>query len=74
MSGRESYSTISEPVLQRPESVKMDARDINGARFTVNLQDILFFDRMTEGVLESISEQLQALEKKYEDKNRTSKS
>ncbi|KAL6135788.1 hypothetical protein ACLB2K_068013 [Fragaria x ananassa] len=69
--------------VQRPESVKIDARDISGARFTVNLsglparvfqhefdhlQGILFFDRMTEGVLESISEQLQALEKKYEDK------
>ncbi|KAL6136292.1 hypothetical protein ACLB2K_061588 [Fragaria x ananassa] len=69
--------------LKRPESVKIDARDISGARFTVNLsglparvfqhefdhlQGILFFDRMTEGVLESISEQLQALEKKYEDK------
>ncbi|KAK9925317.1 hypothetical protein M0R45_033645 [Rubus argutus] len=68
--------------VQRPESVKIDARDINGARFTVNLsglparvfqhefdhlQGILFFDRMTEGVLESISDQLQALEKKYED-------
>ncbi|KAI5341185.1 hypothetical protein L3X38_020459 [Prunus dulcis] len=67
----------------RPESVKIDARDINGARFTVNLsglparvfqhefdhlQGILFFDRMSEGVLETICAQLQALEKKYEDK------
>ncbi|GMN42528.1 hypothetical protein TIFTF001_011729 [Ficus carica] len=68
--------------VQRPESVKIDARDINGARFTVNLsglparvfqhefdhlQGVLFFDRMTEGVLEGIHAQLQALEKKYEE-------
>ncbi|WCJ21044.1 peptide deformylase 1B [Euphorbia peplus] len=67
----------------RPETLKVDARDINGARFTVNmvelparvfqhefdhLQGILFFDRMTEDVLQSISPQLQALEKKYEDR------
>lgn len=26
--------------LQRPESVKIDARDINGARFTVNLSGL----------------------------------
>ncbi|PNT58272.1 hypothetical protein POPTR_001G346700v4 [Populus trichocarpa] len=69
--------------VKRPESVKIDARDINGARFTVNLsglparvfqhefdhlQGILFFDRMTEEVLDSIRPGLQALEKKYEDK------
>ncbi|KAB5521078.1 hypothetical protein DKX38_025397 [Salix brachista] len=69
--------------VKRPESVKIDARDINGARFTVNLsglparvfqhefdhlEGILFFDRMTEEVLDSIREGLQALEKKYEDK------
>ncbi|KAG6790112.1 hypothetical protein POTOM_006259 [Populus tomentosa] len=109
--------------VKRPESVKIDARDINGARFTVNLSGlparvfqhefdhlqnydnsladmhvegpiiperscptqtssfinedfrkcfvrggILFFDRMTEEVLDSIRPGLQALEKKYEDK------
>lgn len=69
--------------VERPESVKIDARDIKGARFTVNLsglparvfqhefdhlQGILFFDRMTDEVLDSIRVQLQALEKKYEDK------
>ncbi|KAG8634999.1 hypothetical protein MANES_17G113300v8 [Manihot esculenta] len=69
--------------VERPESVKIDARDINGARFTVNLsglparvfqhefdhlQGILFFDRMTEEVLDSIRGDLQALENKYEDK------
>ncbi|KAM6548725.1 hypothetical protein CsatB_020401 [Cannabis sativa] len=69
--------------VRRPESVKIDARDINGARFSVNLsglparvfqhefdhlEGVLFFDRMTEEVLSSISTQLQALEKKYEDR------
>ncbi|PON52496.1 Formylmethionine deformylase [Parasponia andersonii] len=69
--------------VRRPESVKIDAQDINGARFTVNLsglparvfqhefdhlEGVLFFDRMTEEVLDSIRTQLQALEKKYEDK------
>ncbi|KAF8399686.1 hypothetical protein HHK36_015557 [Tetracentron sinense] len=69
--------------VERPESLKIDARDITGARFTVNLsglparvfqhefdhlQGILFCDRMTEEVLDSIRAELQALEKKYEDK------
>ncbi|XVE83978.1 hypothetical protein DITRI_Ditri16bG0132300 [Diplodiscus trichospermus] len=69
--------------VERPESVKIDAQDINGARFTVDLsglparvfqhefdhlQGILFFDRMTDDVLDSIRAQLEALEKKYEDK------
>ncbi|KAK3183583.1 hypothetical protein Dsin_030869 [Dipteronia sinensis] len=69
--------------VQRPESVKIDAKDINGAKFSVSLSDlparvfqhefdhlqgVLFFDRMTEEVLDSIRVQLQALEKKYEDK------
>ncbi|XP_052197790.1 peptide deformylase 1B, chloroplastic/mitochondrial [Diospyros lotus] len=69
--------------VERPESVKIDARDITGARFVVNLaglparvfqhefdhlQGILFFDRMTEEVLDGIQAELQALEKKYEDK------
>ncbi|KAE8021527.1 hypothetical protein FH972_007410 [Carpinus fangiana] len=69
--------------VERPESVKIDARDVKGARFTVSLsglparifqhefdhlQGTLFFDRMTDEVLDSIRVQLQALEKKYEDK------
>ncbi|XP_057491192.1 peptide deformylase 1B, chloroplastic/mitochondrial [Actinidia eriantha] len=69
--------------VERPESVKIDARDITGARFLVNLsglparvfqhefdhlQGVLFFDRMTEEVIDSIRAELQALEKKYEDK------
>lgn len=69
--------------VQRPESVKIDAQDINGARFTIDLselparvfqhefdhlQGILFFDRMTDEVLDSICKQLEELEKKYENK------
>ncbi|XP_022989167.1 peptide deformylase 1B, chloroplastic [Cucurbita maxima] len=69
--------------VQRPESVKIDARDISGTRFMVNLsglparvfqhefdhlQGVLFFDRMTDEVLDTIRPQLQALEKKYEDR------
>ncbi|XP_039045676.1 peptide deformylase 1B, chloroplastic/mitochondrial-like [Hibiscus syriacus] len=65
--------------VERPESVKIDAQDINGAKFTVDLselparvfqhefdhlQGILFFDRMTDEVLDSIRGQLEALEKK----------
>ncbi|MBA0840600.1 hypothetical protein Goarm_003173, partial [Gossypium armourianum] len=60
--------------FQRPESVKIDAQDINGARFTIDLselparvfqhefdhlQGILFFDRMTDEVLDSICKQLE---------------
>ncbi|XP_030544732.1 peptide deformylase 1B, chloroplastic/mitochondrial-like [Rhodamnia argentea] len=67
--------------VQRPESVKIDALDISGARFTVSLsglparvfqhefdhlQGIVFSDRMTEQVLDSIHAELEALEKKYE--------
>ncbi|KGN59682.1 peptide deformylase 1B, chloroplastic [Cucumis sativus] len=69
--------------VERPESIKIDARDISGTRFMVNLsglsarvfqhefdhlQGTLFFDRMTDEVLETIRPQLQALEKKYEDR------
>ncbi|KAF5740380.1 Polypeptide deformylase putative isoform 1 [Tripterygium wilfordii] len=69
--------------VERPETVKIDAWDINGDRFTVNLsglparvfqheydhlQGILFFDRMSEQVLDSIRTELQALEMKYEEK------
>ncbi|XP_027093166.1 peptide deformylase 1B, chloroplastic isoform X1 [Coffea arabica] len=67
--------------VERPDSVTIDAQDISGKRFAFNLtglparvfqheydhlQGILFFDRMTDEVLESISADLQALEKKYE--------
>ncbi|CAA7410288.1 unnamed protein product [Spirodela intermedia] len=69
--------------VERPASVKIDARDVTGARFTANLSELparvfqheydhlqgtLFFDRMTEDVLDSIRPALQALEKKYEDR------
>ncbi|GMH05554.1 hypothetical protein Nepgr_007394 [Nepenthes gracilis] len=68
--------------VERPLSIKIDARDITGSKFTVNLsglpsrvfqhefdhlQGVLFFERMTEEVLERISAELEALEKKYED-------
>ncbi|PKI79192.1 hypothetical protein CRG98_000484 [Punica granatum] len=60
--------------VQRPESVKIDAHDISGARFTFDLsglparvfqhefdhlKGIVFFDRMTEEVVESIRADLQ---------------
>ncbi|KAK1301731.1 hypothetical protein QJS10_CPB12g00168 [Acorus calamus] len=59
---------------ERPASVKIDARNINGEKFSVSLSDlparvfqhefdhlqgILFFDRMTDDVLESIRPDLQ---------------
>lgn len=68
--------------VKRPESVKIDARDVKGTRFSVSLsglparifqhefdhlQGILFFERMTDEVLDSIRGQLQALEMKYEE-------
>lgn len=77
-----SFPGINADVV-RPETVKIDARDIKGARFTVSLSDlparvfqhefdhlqgILFFDRMSDEVLDSIRTELQALEKKYEEK------
>ncbi|CAN7068152.1 hypothetical protein BRARA_J02006 [Brassica rapa] len=67
----------------RPQSVKIDARDITGARFSISLsrlparifqheydhlEGVLFFDRMTDDVLDTIREELEALEKKYEEK------
>ncbi|KAL8167138.1 hypothetical protein V2J09_008637 [Rumex salicifolius] len=69
--------------VKRPESIKIDARDISGSRFTMNLSElparvfqheydhlegILFFERMTEEVLNSIRSNLQALEMEYEAK------
>ncbi|KAL0014335.1 hypothetical protein SO802_001404 [Lithocarpus litseifolius] len=77
-----SFPGICADVV-RPETVKIDAWDIKGARFTVSLSDlparvfqhefdhlqgILFFDRMSDEVLDSIRTELQALEKKYEEK------
>ncbi|KAH1193316.1 Peptide deformylase 1B, chloroplastic [Glycine max] len=81
ITGSHPFVGISGSRSFRPESVKIDARDINGTRFSVNLSDlparifqhefdhlqgILFFERMTEEVLDSICGQLQALETKYE--------
>lgn len=68
--------------VERPDSVKIDAQDITGERFAFNLTGlparvfqheydhllgILFFDRMSDEVLDSIRADLQALEKKYEE-------
>ncbi|TQD98083.1 hypothetical protein C1H46_016348 [Malus baccata] len=79
----DNLKNLVDEMFDRPETVKIDARDIKGARFTVSLsglparvfqhefdhlQGVLFFDRMSEGVLETICAQLQALEKKYEDR------
>lgn len=67
--------------VKRPDSIKGDARDIMGARFSFtlselparvfqhefdHLQGILFFERMTDEVLDTIRADLQALETKYE--------
>ncbi|CAA2997117.1 peptide deformylase 1B, chloroplastic [Olea europaea subsp. europaea] len=69
--------------VERPDSLKVDAQDVAGARFKVNLsglparvfqheydhlQGILFFDKMSDEVLDSIREDLQAMEKRYEEK------
>ncbi|KAD5508544.1 hypothetical protein E3N88_16247 [Mikania micrantha] len=77
-----SFPGINADVL-RPEAVKVDAQDITGAKFAVslsrlpsrlisydfiNLQGILFFDRMTAEVVDSIRAELLALEQKYEDR------
>ncbi|KAL6842731.1 hypothetical protein ACP4OV_027575 [Aristida adscensionis] len=67
----------------RPENVKIDAQDVTGAKIKVklsglparvfqhefdHLQGVLFFDRMTMDVLESIREGLKNLEKNYEER------
>lgn len=69
--------------IERPESVKIEARDITGARFSISLsglpsrvfqhefdhlQGTLFFERMAEDVLDSVRPRLKALEKKYEER------
>lgn len=69
--------------VDRPESVKIDARDVTGKKFVAHLSELparvfqhefdhlegfLFFERMTDEVLQTISAELKALEKKYEDK------
>ncbi|KAM0022648.1 putative peptide deformylase [Helianthus debilis subsp. tardiflorus] len=67
-----SFPGINADVV-RPEAVKVDAQDITGAKFSVSLsrlpsRGILFFDRMTAEVVESIRAELLALEQKYEDR------
>ncbi|TKW15574.1 hypothetical protein SEVIR_5G246800v4 [Setaria viridis] len=66
----------------RPESVKIEAQDVTGAKIKVKLSGlparvfqhefdhllgILFFDRMTMDVLETVRDELKNLEKKYEE-------
>ncbi|KAH6821183.1 peptide deformylase 1B [Perilla frutescens var. hirtella] len=70
--------------VKRPDSLKVSAQDITGARFEMNLtelparvfqheydhlQGILFFDRMSDEVLDTIRAELLALEKEYEEKS-----
>ncbi|XP_024970365.1 peptide deformylase 1B, chloroplastic/mitochondrial [Cynara cardunculus var. scolymus] len=77
-----SFPGINADVV-RPEAVKVDAQDITGAKFSVSLsrlparvfqhefdhlEGILFFDRMTGEVVDSIRSELLALEQKYEDR------
>ncbi|XP_076942597.1 peptide deformylase 1B, chloroplastic/mitochondrial-like [Bidens hawaiensis] len=77
-----SFPGINADVV-RPEAVKVDAQDITGAKFSVSLsrlpsrvfqhefdhlEGILFFDRMTAEVVNSIRAELLALEQKYEDR------
>ncbi|KAI3793937.1 hypothetical protein L1987_36560 [Smallanthus sonchifolius] len=77
-----SFPGINADVV-RPEAVKVDAQDITGAKFSVSLsclpsrvfqhefdhlEGILFFDRMTGEVVDSIRAELLALEQKYEDR------
>ncbi|KAK9061712.1 hypothetical protein SSX86_018895 [Deinandra increscens subsp. villosa] len=76
-----SFPGINADVV-RPEAVKVDAQDISGANFSVSLsrlpsrvfqhefdhlEGVLFFDRMTAEVVDSIRAELMALEQKYED-------
>ncbi|CAN6453107.1 unnamed protein product [Victoria cruziana] len=67
--------------VERPAAIKVDAQDITGSKFSISLkglparvfqhefdhlQGILFFERMSQEVLDSIRQSLQDLEKKYE--------
>lgn len=68
--------------VERPDSLKVDAEDITGAKFELNLTGlparvlqheydhllgILFFDRMSDEVVDSIRVDLQAMEMSYEE-------
>ncbi|KAL4577174.1 hypothetical protein LXL04_013278 [Taraxacum kok-saghyz] len=58
-----SFPGINADVV-RPEAVKVDAQDITGEKFS----GVLFFDRMSAEIVDSIRTQLQELEQKYEDR------
>ncbi|XP_073127401.1 peptide deformylase 1B, chloroplastic [Henckelia pumila] len=68
--------------VERPDSLKVEAQDITGAEFELNLTGlparvfqhehdhllgILFFDRMRDEILDTIRADLQAMEKSYEE-------
>lgn len=72
-----------EADVERPISVKIEAQDIKGKKFTIHLkgfqarifqheydhlQSILYFERMTPAVLDTIIPALQKLENNYEQK------
>lgn len=76
-----SFPGIHGNVL-RPDTVKIAAQDVTGAKIKVrlsalaarvfqhefdHLQGVLFFDRMTVDVVDSIREELKKLEDKYEE-------
>ncbi|CAM0881822.1 unnamed protein product [Alopecurus aequalis] len=76
-----SFPGVYANVL-RPDSVKINAQDVSGANIKVklsqlsarvfqhefdHLQGILFFDRMTMDVVDTIREQLKDLENKYKE-------
>lgn len=78
-----NQSLTIEAEVERPKSVRIDAQDIKGKKFSINLKDfqarifqheydhlegILYFDRMTPEVLDTIRPELEKLEKLYEER------
>jgi len=72
-----------EASVERPKSLRIDAQDMKGKKFTLNLKEwqarifqheydhlegILYFDRMTPEVLDTIRPELEGLEKLYEER------